>query len=479
VPDADTRETMVIRTIQKYQLTVNFTNNPQGLFSFAVQPILGDPGQINTYQMACVNANISWGTNNQTQLDFTLPANYVSTFQNLLPGGSTDPRTDNAMPVLSQQLPGYLSVVGNTLLTKGTPFGQTPLVNTTSYGVGIQYGFAVSSVFTLPAGVWEVGVVIIGSGFTAAPSVAVFNPSRLSTITSGFSADGTVCWGFYVISLASGSVSGQNLQEFAIDCFGAAAAVTGSTGTFKPVMITPTVGNGLFVWENSGQIAQMRPVAQGVNFSNSLPDLYAGGKIAINWIPGNVCTAQFFSNSTTMSASTIGQLQFFSNLAETERAYDGNFKKGAHCWWAPGGKQDLLFRDPNSTNLHEFPCVICSGFANPASTITGPQTLGEISIITVYEIQTLSNIWPQMPCTGDDSILDHALKFCAVQKHGMENPSHWLWIAAVMQKAWVYVRDVGDWLFEERENKALSVAADSGSTSNVPGPLSKVFLSPQ
>lgn len=425
VPDADTRASTIIHSVQEFNITAYFDDTADsGRFSIATRPTLGNLSAIAAYKTAMAQPSRTW-----TDIDWTLPSSYA----NLTNG--QDPRIDMFEPVITQPSNFFLLLTGGGSMSPNQPLGSAPVQSVESYGLNIMLNVTTSTL-TLPLGTFLLcfegknGANMVAPTVTFGTMVAVFTTLNISNTTN--------------IYFIQWSVQVHQAGTVTLNFAGSDSPLTSSF-----MSISPAYFNGETASQGGGITKLIRPVASSILFTATLPALTAGGDVSAAFVPATTCATNYYTNNGN-SATQVGQLQNWDQLGQITGSFQGLYTKGAYVWWSPETVSDRNFSPPGRNQ--DYPCMIISGqvATNGAVALTGVVPVGRIIVTTVYEIYCNSPLFPQQVCMGSDAIMDCAKRMVALNRHAMENKEHVAWFKKAMADLWDSAKSVGKFAYDNR-----------------------------
>jgi hypothetical protein len=425
VPDSDVRATVLVRSIQVYDITASTTyiNPDSGRFGMFIQPILGSPSQIGDYKIGIVSNGSNW------PVQFTLPENWLSTL------GAQDPRIDNFTPTLTGPVPGYWSMGGQAGNTS-QPFSGSPIYTSLTYNYGQVYAQPPGEdifQFYPPPGLFLFSGYLLGTGLTGFS----LNCSFATQIYVRYSADNTVCTFAYLLSVAT---PGLMFDPTLTAGNTTASQVTLTEAFTSSQSLDPPVVPPL----NYGLVTAIRPVAMSALASYIGPLLTNGGNIAGAWLPSQTLNNQIISDS--IGSGPTQNLMNWENLAKVPESYDGPIKDGIYVWWSEQDITTTKFYSPSDSLNADYPILAVSGQWNPGSGVTVQTPVIRLEVVTTYEFTTTSLLFESEVCVGSQAQMDAANMRLAGQPHAMPNGKHMDWIKGMLQKASSTYQSNKSWL---------------------------------
>jgi len=426
VPDSYGQGTALMRSFLTIDLPVTMNASvDNGRFSFLVQPGFGSMSNLSHFKVACVKTDIAWPVN-----AFDNSANYFSTEL-----GNKDIRIDPYIQILTQPGAFYYSASGTVGSPTANPFGVAVFEGLNNYGIVVPYDGA--SGFTLQPGQYAVSVnALATTGAVLSGWLATFvNPAGLSTILPEDTIASPLAVSFIV------NVVGQsNILRFSET--GSATAVKAS------IIITRSNAEGIDTQSNGGIVQQIRPVGLSVLATYINSQFFDAGTISAAWVPPSSCGAYFFENN---EFSDPGQLQNWENLASIPGAYNGKIEEGAYVWWSPRSTDDTAFQQVSDFNVKHYPCLIVSGKFAPTNAVVGSvQDCLRLSIVTVNEFQTLTQLFENQKCPGSQGHIDKAIQIFDSCAHSGPNAAHLAFLMKIGKIAWAVAKDVAPTIWENR-----------------------------
>lgn len=435
IPDSETRESCLVRSVQEYQISAFFdTTVNSGRFSIATKPVLGNLSSVLKYKTSMVQLSSAW-----SGADWTSPSSYA----NLANG--QDPRIDLNEPLLTQPSNFFLLLTGGGSLSPGIPLGSAPVPSIENYGLNIMYDPTTGN-FTLPLGTFYITFEYKGSADVVAPTIVQVTGFAVFTILN-ISSDNSLqsnAWSVQVTTAGIFNISGVNSDNI----------------TSSYMSITPAFFANEAASQTGGMTKLIRPVAQSMLFTATIPELQAGGNVSGAFVPASSCSTNFFSNNGNMGAN-IGQFQNWEQLGQVSGSYQGIYQRGCYVWWAPETVSDRDYRVPGTGP--DYPCLVISGAVQTigAATPTGSVPIGRIVLTTVYELYCNTTLLEARTCYGSDAIIDCSKRIVAMNPHAMGNADHVPWFKRTMANIWSAAKGVGQFAYENRD--AIGALVKSGA----------------
>jgi hypothetical protein len=425
VPDANPRKTTLICSTQEFSLNAFFdTSTDSGRFSIVTKPVLGTIDTPLGYKTAILLGDRPWG-----EYDFSSSDSYVN-YTN-----GQDPRIDTFTPTLTQPNAFYFQMNGNTGMVANIPLGTNPTYSQNNYGFDVFYDVATGNL-SLPLGSFLVTLEYKGTGIVAPTVDQTSGSANLQPLDTGSDATlQTNTWAFQVTTAGLFNLN--------------AAGSTTITSSF--LSISPAYFSQLPITLNGGMVKQIRPVAQNILFTASIPPIVAGGNISAAYVPAGTCETNYFTNNGQTGAS-IGQLQKWDQLGTVVGAYKGKYERGAYTWWSPETMLNSNFQTPGPLNGIGLPCMIVSGQVQTnTTTLTGSQPVGRVIISTVYEVICNSTLFEANVSMGSQAVVDAAKCLVASQEHSMGNADHMPWLKKTLGTMWKFAKTAGQFAYENRD----------------------------
>jgi len=415
-------------------------NSQSGRFTVLAQPTMGSITRASRYKIATSAPNTNFLT-----ADWASVNTYTHTY------GDADLRLDAYYPNMTIASPGYAKInsdaTGRTgLIPMGTTGGTYDMTFTYLYQM-ILKGFIGSApgspssynTYVFPQGVFSVTISLVGVGIgsidlDASPTLG------LDVVVTGLnsaigSADSTARTVSYIVTVTGSSATLRLYTD-----------ATSISGGF--VYIAPTFAEGVPLAPNSGVITKIRPVGMSLWGSYENNQFNDAGQISICLVPAESCKKAFFLN---VVSTWPGQLQFWEKLKLINGAYTGRLNKGVYCWWAPSTRIDTDFYTVSDMVARDYPCIIASGQISPLNPVDA-STYVAISwkLDTVYEFQTMTQLWHSEANICSNIILDTALQQAGAMVKAGPNGFHLALIAAVAQQAVKVFSRLGSFAWENR-----------------------------
>jgi hypothetical protein len=455
IPDTNYgRHTALVASKKVLQLNVNLDDNTvnRGRFSCAIQPTLGNISSPPFYKVAIVNDVPNWPDSAQ----FIDPDSYLNSGNGLDP----DPRIDDNFFQLTGPEPALLyaeqaGAGGGVTATSG-PLGED--LNADDFG-GPTYnlpgrfltGPNGQSNLNLPPGTYLINLTVsetavaFANNFTiSATGGCTFFVLRNAVIATS-AVTGSVITAIVIATFPNN----QNVFQQAELAFAFRAPdqwtspSTTSFYTVTPCAFEATGAPGVQLFLDSGPVSQYRPVAMSVLATCVRPTLSDGGNIAANWIPGSSINQNYFTSNANQN---VGPLQFWEYLAKTPGSYDGELRKGAYVWWSQEDRDDFNFYPPSIADDHDYPSLVVSGVLQPgADGGTGSQPVLRLEITTVYEIETLTTLFPTSSQPGSQATLDAVSTVLLGESHACQNNRHVAEIRRIIAKMADFGRNAVGW----------------------------------
>jgi hypothetical protein len=442
IPDTNYgRQTALIASKKIVELTATIdTTKDSGRFAVAVQPTLGNTTAPPFYKVAIVDNTAGWIPTNQFA-DFE---SYITESGDL---GSPDPRIDENFFTLTGPEPGllYRKTIPNGLDTWG-PLGAADDVAAGFYA-DFSYGLPKQGVILngtpganyvqCPPGAYKISTLTWDSAvpFTNNLTISAIGNSQISVEQNQLIQGGAISTEVIAVFGSdqdpSGLVDGISYEFRAPDQW--TAASTSALISIVPIAYEPQgLASTVNPYLDGGIVAQYRPVAMSVLATCLRPELSNGGSISANWIPGSSINQNFFSNNPNQN---VGALQFWENLARTPKAWNGRLEDGCYVYWSQEDREDFNFYKPSDVDAHDYPSIVISGVLQPgADGGTGTQPVLRLTIVTIYEMETLTTVFPTSSQSGTQATLDAVNLALLGESHACKNNAHMEMIRRMLAK---------------------------------------------
>lgn len=408
IPDAYARKTALYHSRKVFEITTNTTNN--GLFSFLVQPKLGNLGNPKEFQVAvCKPASLASAT--QSAIDWTSATPYLDDTSDT---SQYDLRLDPNLSTLTQQGLGYFrmnSISAGASQTQTKPFGDGSAgitFSTLNKDLPIIYdGSSTNGTFIVPPGSYMVDVFLVGTGINSMGTTG--NVTSAVQITEQGTTVG------YTESYTITATKTHN--QFSVSS-------TATTITQAYIMFAPAVFDSAALNEDDGAVESIRPVAMSVLASYNGPLLTNGGQIAMARIPSDAMSTNYFTNSP----GAPGAFRTWNVIANlNQHNYDGPLNKGAYGFWSQEDVRDYDLLTPTEHNLYQYPTIVCSGQWNPGSEVTTDTVILRVEVDTIFEYTTIRTLFDTESYIGSSVCVEAAQGMLAGQNACRENPGHIPW----------------------------------------------------
>jgi hypothetical protein len=419
VPDSYPRCTALVRSIQVFDLSVDFYNSTDtGRFAAAFQPIVGDLSMLNHGQNIIVDGiGAGW------------PGDVPNFILNAV--GNANPLIDQFFDLLTQGELGSFSL-GQSAAPDNTLFGPLPSVFGAP-GTGIDYVYSELNPTTSSFTGLEPGVYVIAVSLVYNPAIA---PGQITTYTITPPVAANLIDYYDKTTPAAAPVAQASFLVWNV------MATTDSFNIINNSLQLGNVDNGIVIARtysgavdatlDAGLVDMIRPVAMSVLATSLMTEITAGGSIATVLMPGDCIDKNFLINSAS------GSQQAFTNweaLAKAPQSYNGKFADGTYCWWSPSSDGDKQFYSVKDMNDRDYPTIFVAGQVNyPQATIGTPLVAIRLEVVRVFEIQTTS-LFLESECQySSQAVFDYENGCLKDVPHCSANSDHLGWIRRLRDK---------------------------------------------
>jgi len=475
IPDSYSRSTAVVSSTASFSVPVSSLNaaDPDyGRFALAVQPHMGSLAKPLSYK-AAIAAPVPGAGGLWSAVDWSSPNAYLDQID------GTDPRLDQYYTSLTQApLGAYLIQQG---ASANTPF---PIAGTSPFEDSIQVWSHYNTFVTMQSGSpngsndfrvapgqynMHFDARVVGTTFSSGPSISVLVGTAADLIISIprsiTSTDATLATYDALITVKKTLTIRLTapLTSYAVN-------YTNITMSLTPTFFTAATDGGTsngagFVPDaypsgKYGLVTEYRTVGMSVLVTYEGTTLNDGGMISAAYVSGGSAETNFFTNAPSVST---GALQNWENLAKYPRAYSDRLCDGAYVMWHPEDPLDLCFHDPDycaETLAESPPTLIVSGIYTPNAAITNPKVI-RLLVSTVYEITTLTQLFPQQILVGSTNIMDEVNRAISTQPTAMANATHLTWLKDFwggLKTGLGYAAAPARWVFNNRDSIATALA---------------------
>lgn len=435
VPDAFPRKTALCRSIRTFfpKVLLGTGNTKEGRFACAFQPKFGsnstttaqvlsvDPSNItdwdvvgtdwsnlNTYQQVSNKSNL-WFDINSSVLASNEAGYYAANSANA--GTAT-----NIFGLTGTNVPGDLSLSFNNLNVQPKSYsGQSLFV----FPQGLYHVTVICRYYNTAD---HLGQLVLGaSNTTYIPPDSGYTGSfaDLQQLNTTNPNQTVVSW--------QGLMGFQNLTQNT-----AQWSLTVSAGTvsqvYATIMISPVAtGPSPSFGTSNGLVEEIRPVGMSVLATYMGTSLNDGGEIASAYIPFDLFSSNFISNSQNQ----LGQLQNVETLANLDDSMNGPIKHGTYAWWSPQDETDYELNPINLHNTKQYPVIVIAGTFVPGTTAPvtpTPVYPVRVEVCHVWEYSTQWTAVDTEKCVGSQNMIDIVDNSLRNQPHCMQNATHMEWI---------------------------------------------------